>query len=67
MFKQAIIIASLVASGSAFANSTVFSDPYGGYADNSNTIVARKAPATAAAKPAEQKDWFERIGAAAVQ
>ena len=67
MFKKAIIVASLVASGSAFASSTVFSDPYGGYADQSNTIVARKAPATATAKPAEQKDWFERIGASTAQ
>lgn len=64
MFKKAIIAAALVASGSAFANSTVFSDPYGGYADHSNTIVERQAPAATQAKPAEQKDWFERIGAA---
>ena len=67
MFKKAIIIASLVASGAAFGDSSVFSDPYGGYADNSNTIVARKAPATTVAKPADQKNWFERTGVSTAQ
>ncbi len=67
MFKKAIIVASLVASGSAFADSAVFKDPYGGYADHTNTVATRQAAAPALAGAAIQKDWFERTGVSTAQ